>query len=387
MGARQKTCEHKVLQLEPSPFAELAGFERLDARKRLAATTTSGRSVAKSEEKAVNNAATELSASFPGPLVLPHDDLNYDPSHPAQSLRSWLHEKQRNKPTQKRKTIYVASVPEITPAVAFMQEWIKPNIETRRGEPPSKKVKGEASILESLVSPNTQSVIDYLSAFYHGMLVKPFPQQLQWVPWGTSKVKSRSIPKFVGLGVNDKTTRIRVRPSPDGVFKGQLNLNDILDVAIDILPEDAYSIILLVDHDIHEDENDDYCCGRAYGGSRICVVQAARYHPILDEREEIDYQHLWPTSHCKDYVDGLCVVEDMEPSPATAAQIRISQNGPIRAAISAASVIPPPSSAESFRALWQVSLVESGFLLATFCRGVFLRRQPSSVYFFFRKES
>ncbi|KAF2798770.1 hypothetical protein K505DRAFT_321663 [Melanomma pulvis-pyrius CBS 109.77] len=368
MPAYQKACQHKVLQLEPSAFAELAGYERPDSRKRLAATTKSGRASANREEKSVETAATAISKSFPGPLVLPHDDLNYEPNWPPQSLRSWLHEKERNKPTSKRKTLYVAGVPQITPVMAFMDEWTRPKIEPAPG-----KDKDESSEIEDLMSPDTENFVNYFGAFYHGMPVKQFPRQLKWVRWkgeGKASSKASSIPKYVGLGVGDKTTRIRARPSPDGLFKGQLNLDDILDAAIDMLPDDAYSIILIVDHDIHEGEEDDFCCGRAYGGSRICVVQTARYHPILDKREKIDLGHMWPASHCKDYIDGLCAVEDVEPEPATKVQIQASQSGPIRAAISAASDIPAPSTTEDMRALWFARLARTAVHELGHCMGM-----------------
>ncbi|KAF2713013.1 hypothetical protein K504DRAFT_497847 [Pleomassaria siparia CBS 279.74] len=369
MPVHQEPCQHKVLQLEPSNFAELAGYKRLDARKRYAATTKSGRAPRKKEGHAVEDAATELAQSFPGPLVLPHDDLNYDPTSSSQSLRSWLHEKERNKPSQQRKTIYVANIPEITPAMASMEDWTKPILSPDRGDPATKK-------LESLVSPDVENLVDYLSAFYHGMAVKKFPQVLKWVSWeeeeGKSSTKSRppGVPKHVGLAYGDNVTRIRARPSPDGLFKGQLDLNDILDAATDMLPTDAYSIIVPVDHDIHEGEEDDFCCGRAYGGSRICVVQTARYHPVLDRGNKIDHEHTWPASHCKDYVDGICASEEIEPIPAVPTQIGASQLGPLRAAISAASLIPPPSTIEELRVLWFARLARTAAHELGHCMGM-----------------
>ena len=65
------TCKHAILHLEPSPFAELAGYEQPDAAARAAAETTSGRAPKKGKDYSIG--------TFPGPLVLPHDDLNYDP--------------------------------------------------------------------------------------------------------------------------------------------------------------------------------------------------------------------------------------------------------------------------------------------------------------------
>jgi archaemetzincin len=83
-----------------------------------------------------------------------------------------------------------------------------------------------------------------------------------------------------------------------------LCLTDILDALIENLPKDAYAILLLVDHDLYEEDDDDgFCCGRAYGGSRVAVVSSARYYPGLDEEAQIEREHMWPTSHCADYLE------------------------------------------------------------------------------------
>src|ERR1700761_7578790 len=99
-----------------------------------------------------------------------------------------------------------------------------------------------------------------------------------------------------------EVVRIRTRPCPDQAFQRQLNLNDPLDACISALPGDAFSLLLLLtDQDLYEDEEDDFCCGRAYGGSRIAVVSSARYHPILDGTQNVERKHAWPASHCAAY--------------------------------------------------------------------------------------
>ena len=133
----------------------------------------------------------------------------------------------------------------------------------------------------------------------------------------------------------------------------QLNLDDILDALIGTLPGDAYAIVLLVDHDIYESEDDDFCCGRAYGGSRVSVVQTARYNPALDVHEGLNRSHMWPLSHCKDFVDALCAVEDVEPRRPSAAQVKRSAVGPMRRAVDAAAAFASGEPhAQSARALW-----------------------------------
>ena len=292
------TCAHAQVQLTPSPFAEVAGFVRPDIKKRIAATAESGRVT---QRKTAKEHIDDEATTFPGPLVLPWDDLNIDPESPTQSFRSWLKEKERNKPTKRRSTIYFVRVPEISEDVEFMRAWTKPNVNAtsnEKGQPAKKKVRVERNgntteieELEDLQSPDAEEFVEYLGSFYHGFTIRQLPP-LRWTSWSTpstskskrapSRASSRNtsstnLPSFVGLALGTKCTRIRVRPSKDGIFPAQLNLNDISDHLISILPSDAYSVVLLVDHDLYEGDDDDFCCGLAYGGSRICTVQTARY--------------------------------------------------------------------------------------------------------------
>ncbi|KAF2628229.1 hypothetical protein BU25DRAFT_467612 [Macroventuria anomochaeta] len=162
-------------------------------------------------------------------------------------------------------------------------------------------------------SPNIRSFIKYISVFYHGMTVRELlPKRLKWTSWENSPKSSHrsSIPEYVALQYGNETTRVRTRKPPGNIFIAQLNLNDILDDAIRAIPDDAYALCLLVDHDMWE-EDDDFCCDRAYGGSRVAVVQTARYNPTLEAKEGIDRAHMWPLSYCKDFVDKICLTEDL----------------------------------------------------------------------------
>ncbi|KAI0477632.1 hypothetical protein GGR56DRAFT_417055 [Xylariaceae sp. FL0804] len=336
MPAVQQPCTHKLLQFETSPWAEIGGFQRQNPEERLAAQTSSDRNplaaegqTAKALQKLTRDETSKLATSFPGPLVLPNDDLNWDPDCPPQSFSDWLYEEHRNKPTQRRRTLYVASVPAITPEMAFMKAWKRPD------------AASATPALGALESPSVEDVVGYLGALYHGLSVRRYPERLRFVPWTTSSggkaPKPGATTKHVGLGHGNECTRIRVRPAPDGVFKGQLSLEDLLDAAIAMLPDDAYALVLLMDHDLYEDEEDDFCCGRAYGGSRVCTVSAARYHPGLDAREGIDYQHLWPASHCKDFVDALCAVEGVKKPTRPKRAPPGNSDSPLRRAVEAAS--------------------------------------------------
>ncbi|KAF2686021.1 hypothetical protein K458DRAFT_416388 [Lentithecium fluviatile CBS 122367] len=347
MSSKQ-SCAHEILQLEPSPFAELAGFKRPGAKERCAAEFKSGKMPLPVHYKLppellLRGAAEGLKRIFPAPLVLPHDDLNYEPDERAQSMKSWIGEKARNKCGGNGRTVlYVADVPSIGTAVEKlgMSTWMKPVVDHER---------------EELEGPVVKEVMEYLKGFYHGMKVQQFPTKLSWTTWKSTartNPKTKGVPKYVALQHGDAATRIRARPAPDGVFPAQLNLDDILDAAIEILPKDAYALLLLVDHDIYENEDDDFCCGRAYGGSRVAVVQSARYNPILDTSNGIDHAHTWPMSHCKSHVDDLCAVEEVLAEPPTRDQQEKSGPGPFRAAVDAASTLSPPTSKAELQGLW-----------------------------------
>ncbi|KKK21191.1 hypothetical protein ARAM_004674 [Aspergillus rambellii] len=90
------------------------------------------------------------------------------------------------------------------------------------------------------------------------------------------------------------------------MYPYQLNLDDLLDAAISILPSDAYALCMMVDDDLYEDEEDTFVCGRAYGGSRVAVVSSARYNPVLDAAQSVEREHAWPASHCKSYLEASC---------------------------------------------------------------------------------
>ena len=342
------TCSHKDLQLEPSAYAKEAGFEWLPAASRVAAETKSGR---KAPRDRSNNASTDQLpdaqlATFPGPLVLPWHALGYDPEPDLQSFKSWYLEKVRNKPTKSRKNLYVLAVPEITKEVDFMHGWARPlNVADNRMTCATAGLETEMS----------KGIVDYVAAFYHGFPTKMFPNRLRFVPWvkgsgKTNRSKKTTQQQYVGLATaDDNTTRIRARVSPDSVFSHQLNLGDILDAAIAMLPDDAYAIVLLMDHDLYEDEEDDFCCGRAYGSSRVSVVSTARYRPELDQHTEIDTNHMWPTSHCKSYAAKLCAEQDIHNATR---KVPFKKTSPMGAAVAAASQVKHTSEPGYLQSEW-----------------------------------
>ncbi|KAI1092068.1 hypothetical protein F5B19DRAFT_483557 [Rostrohypoxylon terebratum] len=351
MSKAQKVCPHLALQLTPSPHAKEASYNWPSPDRRLAATTKSGRNPlafqgtkAKDVEKLSEAIADKLSGTFPGPLILPGDELALDPKDPPQSFRSWLNEglRKNRKLNKKRKTLYIAVAPEITSGVSFLKTGLQPML--RKG--------GKMVAPKPLDPPPPEDIIKYTGAFYHGLCVRAFPNILQFVPWEDSKKshKPTGDTAYVGLVAGNGCTRIRYRPSPDGVYKCQLNLNDLLDSAIDMLPGDAYSVILLVNHDMYEDEEDDFCCGRAYGADHVAVVSTARYHPALDDHAKIDFAHMWPTSHCRSYIDQYCAKGDLEQDE----DVNICErdmDGPLSAAVEAVRGLEN-SALEDPRGLW-----------------------------------
>ncbi|KAF7973462.1 hypothetical protein HWV62_15052 [Athelia sp. TMB] len=257
------SCAHVTLLTTSSSHAVHAGYTQLTAQKRLAATTTSGRAPK-------NTQLVPSPWTFPAPLALPGDELAYDPSYPPQSLRSWKQEKDRNQVTANRRTIYVAAPPTIKDADAVIRDWTRSPLL-------------DAGAEGKLAQPKTEDVIEYLSAFYHPIPVRPLPTPFRLTTWDEAPPKkSRSAPssvKHVALAHGTSATRILVRTRPvKEIYTQQLGLDVVLDCAIAALPDDAYALLLLVHHDLYEGGDDAFCCGRAYGGSR--EVELRRYQQL-----------------------------------------------------------------------------------------------------------
>ncbi|KAK5653235.1 hypothetical protein OQA88_9134 [Cercophora sp. LCS_1] len=326
-------CTHSELQVEVSSHAEEAGFLRPPPAKRQAAATPSGRvnkiSAGNPDDE------TTLPFTFPGPLVLPDDALAVDPKEPPQSLRSFIQERQRNALTPDRKTIYLTAPPTISDQLAVMKGW---------------------AVSSSVQPPSIHEIQEYLAAFYHPLRVQLLATTVAFVPWETPVP---STPALVGLQIGETdVTGIRTRRCPDKAFPRQLNLNDILDAAIEALPRDAYALCMITNHDLYEDEDDDFCCGRAYGGSRVSVVSMARYRPQYDEG--LDHAHMWPASHCKSYVTGACGekgAKRKKPRVEPSSESIDVEETPIGAAVKAA--LAAPGATWNLRGLWVSRVVRT----------------------------
>lgn len=256
---------------------------------------------------------------------------------PKQSVQSWLREKERNPVTPARNVVYVAAPPDIQSDARFIQTW----------EVPCGAPSREAHF--------TRPVIEYLSAYFHGMPVRAYKPVLQFGLWDDEKPDTS--PKYIGLSADTSTERvgIRCRKCPDGAFKRQLNVSDLVDALIDLLPGDAYSLVLLVNHDIYENDDDDSMCGRAYGGSRAAVVSTARYNPFFST---YDLQHAWPASHCQAYMESLLPAEKRAKSR-EGSIIDLTQDTPLHRAVEAFRATQQPANSDN---------ADNGLWLSRICR-------------------
>ena len=336
-------CTHPNLTLDCSSHANEAGYRRPTAEQRAIAA---GRIRA--------NVYQESNVSWPAPLLLPGDDLSLDPRSPPQSFRSWVRGTHRNEVSRTRNTVYIVGPPNLDTSVAFAESWRHPQ---------SQGIEGGQDV---------QYVAEYLSACYLGMAVQIMsPDSLRFTSWSTTDTKAlkaslKSRASRIGLASRQRTFGIRSRSCPDGVFPAQLNLNDLRDTAIAILPRDAYALLMLVDQDLYEDDGDEFCCGRAYGSSRIAIVSSARYNPVLDELQGVHREHAWPASHCEAYVQGCCGVQASKKKGAAAEEAR-STGTALHAALSAFN---SSSSPDTPRELWLVSMCRTASHELGHCFGI-----------------
>ncbi|PPQ78860.1 hypothetical protein CVT25_002430 [Psilocybe cyanescens] len=361
-------CKHASLTFESSTHAGTIGYRQPTDQERAAAASTTTVTKKKPAGTSTSSKNDVPPSTFPAPLILPDDDLSNDPRYIPQSLRAWLRDKDRNKVTLEKRVIYVARPPDVDSDVEYVGNWCN-----------SKKGGGS----RSCTTPVVEDIIDYIAAFYHGMQVKPLSSKLCLPSWNsTNSVKPKrsksttskpKIPSHIGLSTQTECIGIRSRPSPDSIFPAQLNLDDLLDAAISILPDDAYALPLLVNHDLYEDDDDVFVCGRAYGGSRVAVISTTRYDPRLDVVQYVEREHAWPASHCALYIK-TCIEasfsSDTRPKKkarvntaggATETPVDISNESPMTAALLAYNASPPLNDHSSPETL-------SGTWLARVCR-------------------
>ena len=358
---------HQTLQFDPNTWGE--GSYKQPSREEIGEALTLAEPANK-KQKTFSTAAPSTrqlqsvnlpsEQTFPAPLVVWDDELYHDPHYPPQSLQECVDV--QNVVTAKRRTIYVVPPPEIADEVGFMTRWMTP---TTPAPPRKRKAAavqgGESSAGREVRAspPGVEDIAEYLRAFYHGLPAKVLEErQLRFARWddGSSKPQTKrpqtkrkqNEVTHVALETGDEAIRTRCRLAPDEVFNGQLNQNDLLDAALRILPADAYALLMLVHHDLYEDEADDFCCGRAYGGSRIAVVSTARYRPELDVRQNFNRDRSWPASHF--HVPSI--KGGRIPRPSDIALSRRYPASALAAAVDAFNSLTSPTSAAELSALW-----------------------------------
>ncbi|KAI4201261.1 MAG: hypothetical protein LQ346_002215 [Caloplaca aetnensis] len=304
-------CRHDTPLMTPSPHAAEAGYVHKPPTR---------------NSRKSQNGGVPPAEVYPAPLVLPGDDLSLDPQSPPQSVQSWQRAKERNLVTREKNVIYVAAPPDVDPHIDFVNTWTHATTPHGTNKPRKQSNSTRGTQLPDS-RQNAHELLDYLAAFYYPLAVKSFPSQLTYTLWDEETTSTGPIPptrslrprkrKFtpscIALRTSNEVIRIRTRLSPDSIFPSQLKLDDLLDVAISILPSNAYALLLLVSHDLYEDDDDVFVCGRAYGGSRVAVVSTARYNPSLDDIHGVDREHAWPASHCKRYVEACCSAATKSP--------------------------------------------------------------------------
>ncbi|TIA14717.1 hypothetical protein D6C80_05540 [Aureobasidium pullulans] len=238
-------------------------------------------------------------ADYPAPLVLPNDEADFDPDYPPQSFSDWQKHITPKSLPFKRTKIYLVAPPGWTEKASF----------SYRNEWPHRH----------LLPPSSESIVEYLAAFYHGFEVLQLPKETltfeEWIEEGVAEQSQSFEQKAYESGKGQSPTKAVVSSSTSMIFCA----------AIAVLPDDTLALILHMDSDLYEDDDDDFVCGRAYGGSHVCVVSSFRYSPGSDKDNELDYEHFWPAGHCATYVEDQ--VDKYIEKPAT----KCGKKGPTEA--------------------------------------------------------
>jgi archaemetzincin len=361
---RDVPCAHEIVYSSVSPHATALSFYKPPSADALFSAT---RRTGEDNGENASSSVPPARSSFPQVNLLPQDDLDLDPRDPGDTLLSFLSNRGRRIVTPSRNSLYIFDVPGIAPDIAeTVSHWADPIVPEGFNNAPLQASGGVGRV-------RIEDIASYMEAFYAGMQIKIVRNHFCIDTWRQGRGGIISVVErgHVALTAPDgSSTRIRFRPSKDGVTKGQLNLNDMLDALHSSLPTDAFAALLITDHDLYEDEDDDFCAGRAYGGSGICITSTFRYHPALDNHASINHAHSWPTSHCRDYVDecweqtepGLKDTEYGQQKRTKKGREKIdatcmlstkqSAATPLAAAVLAARQVMTPTSKEEWTGLW-----------------------------------
>lgn len=159
LSSQKRICKHENLRFHCSEHAQEVDFKPRTPLQRLAAVLPSNKAPKKADRHRCGPSEEDQPIStFPAPLVLPEDELSWNPTYEPQSFKSWLEEPARNEVTRSHRTIYLVPPPAIGISAQYVKGWSIPQTSS----------EGETN----LSSPGFDGVLDYLKAFYHGMPVK-----------------------------------------------------------------------------------------------------------------------------------------------------------------------------------------------------------------------
>ncbi|OAQ59263.1 metalloproteases (zincins), catalytic [Pochonia chlamydosporia 170] len=292
-------CKHDRIHLDDTARGRTSEFKRPTKNQRLKDASTNGVLPSTTRWPYVTGPAMFNDPNtFPAPLLLAGYYLDLDPKQTPQTVKDWLEAEYRNPVTTQRQSIYLVGSPSIGGNLAQMTDWSLP-MSLHEGD------KEQVT----LAWPKLEKLQDYVSAFYHGMEVKTLTDTFSWQPFDHNKAQKKTHssryahPKeqLVGLKSPHQIVGVRCRPSPDGVSRMQVNLQDIVGALMPNIPENAYAMLMLLNLDMYEDEDEIFTSGRAYGSSRVAVVSSFRDNPLLSSD---DGQHRWPASHCAFFTEG-----------------------------------------------------------------------------------
>lgn len=260
-----------------------------------------------------SSTSTSTIKLFPLPDVRKGDDLDIDSDYPPQSFREYRDDENRSLINPLVQKIYIIGIGwEDQTSLSGSSEENKGTSTTGIVGAPFSPFPVNSTVSYSHL-PRLEDIVQYIKVFYYGIDVELCSASLHFIPWTTTtKVKPRVIRKskkstassssslrYIGATDGTNVTRIRCRTSLDHLYPYQINLNDTLDclsdyLAINNVYDTTVAIMGITPYDLYEMDKDDddydeeeedlFTCGRAYGGSKISVISAARYNPYWDKK-------------------------------------------------------------------------------------------------------
>ncbi|KAF5624912.1 hypothetical protein F52700_9287 [Fusarium sp. NRRL 52700] len=351
-------CDHESTSMTCSSAAVNAGFVRPSLEERTLAMSKTGRLARAylAKQDTIND------ETFPGPLALPGDYIVENPREQGQSCKDWFAMETTQKRCQEissQKRIYVYGPPSVRRLPEAMQSWWNPVLPQGFPQGPERW---------TWTLKQYKQLIVYLRAFFMTMTVTQYPgaSHLELIQ-GRKRVHFADTPQasVVGLTFRDdgEAFEIRHRPSPDGLSKMQLNASDLRTALVRIKGTSAHSMVLVINHDLYEEEEGSYITERAWVTDGVAVISTFRYNPVFDGLAGIDRLHRWPASHCKAYVDARCRVLDENKDSTTRNHLAFEASGKppgdsaLSLAIQAANQAGQPSSLEDLSNLWFVRVL------------------------------